>query len=137
VEDRAAGEGVAFDLVRHPRESWRDFAGALASTFRLSIVHVANGSAVPAQIVHAWRELGIAVVDGVDRAILESAPLAVLHAPPFANARLRDALGYRAWKGAPPEASSPPVKATPSARPGLWQRIVEPVIGALKARLGS
>ncbi len=135
VEDRAAG--VAFDLVRHSGESWRDFTGALASTFRLSVVHVPNASTVPAQIVDTWRELGIAVVDSMDRAILGSSAPAVLDAPPLANARLRDALGYRAWQGAPREGSSPPVKVTPAARPGLWQRIVEPVIGALKARLGS
>lgn len=137
IEDRAAGDDAVFDLVRHPEESWGDFAGAIASTFRLSIVHVNTGSAVPPQIVDTWRELGIAVVERMDRAILGSSAPAVLDAVPFANARLRDALGYRAWQGARPEASSPPVKVTTAARAGLWQRIVEPVIGALKARLGS
>ena len=82
---------------------------------------------------------------------------------PFSNARIRDALGYRAWTA--PVASSPVVPATAAAAPlaegvaaprrGVWQRVAiralamrrtpmgrllyrvtpEPVIDALKARL--
>ncbi|HET9751298.1 MAG TPA: glycosyltransferase family 2 protein [Casimicrobiaceae bacterium] len=137
VEDRAAGEGVAFDLVRDPEESWRDFARALASTFGVSIVHASSATRVLAPVVDAWREIGISVVDSMDHVIAGSIAPTLPDAPPLANVRLRDALGYRAWKAAASEVSSLPINATPATRAGLWQRIAEPVIGALKARLGS
>jgi GT2 family glycosyltransferase len=137
VEDRAAGEGVAFDLVRDPEESWRDFARALASTFGVSIVHASSATRVLAPVVDAWREIGISVVDSMDHVIAGSIAPTLPDAPPLANVLLRDALGYRAWKAAASEVSSLPINATPATRAGLWQRIAEPVIGALKARLGS
>ena len=137
VEDRAVDEAVAFDLVRAPDESWGDFARAIAATFRVSIVRAPDASSLPAQAVAAWHALGVTIADNIHDPIPSPVAPALPHAPPLANARLRDALGYRAWTGARSDGPGQPVKVAATARPGLWQRVAEPLIGALKARLGD
>jgi GT2 family glycosyltransferase/glycosyltransferase involved in cell wall biosynthesis len=58
-EHRADGSVVTFDLERRSNESWRDFLGAICTTFGIALIHLHNVSACRDGLLTALRDLGI------------------------------------------------------------------------------
>jgi GT2 family glycosyltransferase len=60
IEDHANGDGVrSFEFVREPRERWRDFVGAIASTFGIRLLHVHHLSACRDGMLEALPGVGL------------------------------------------------------------------------------